>query len=157
MRMALLGVAWSVIASTALAARTVPSGLGVNIHFTSPQPGEMEQLAAGGFTIIRMDFSWARTEKKPGEYDFSDYETLLNALEPHKIRALFILDYANPHYDDNLPPHTDEGRKAFAKWAAAGVQHFKDRGIRWEMWNEPNIPQFWKPKPNPDDYVKLAI
>ncbi|MCC7498881.1 MAG: hypothetical protein IT160_14965, partial [Bryobacterales bacterium] len=28
---------------------TVPNGLGVNIHFTNPRPGEMEMLAAAGF------------------------------------------------------------------------------------------------------------
>src|SRR5688572_13029743 len=128
MRALILCVAWLITSSIAhagttlpVAPTTLPFGLGANIHFTSPKPGEMEQLAAAGFTFIRMDFSWARTEMKPGEYDFDAYETLLKALEPHKIRALFILDYANPHHDKNLPPHTDEGRKAFAKWAAAGA------------------------------------
>ena len=28
----------------------LPEGLGVNIHFTDPRPGEMEMLAAGGVT-----------------------------------------------------------------------------------------------------------
>src|SRR5436190_189141 len=56
-----------------------------------------------------------------------------------------------------LAPHTDEGRHAFATWAAAGVTHFKGRGVLWEMYNEPNISQFWKPKANVDDYIKLAI
>ena len=47
---------------------TVPFGLGVNIHFTSPRPGEMEMLAAGGFTFVRMDFDWAAIEKHRGKY-----------------------------------------------------------------------------------------
>ena len=28
----------------------LPDGLGVNIHFTDPQPGEMKMLAGAGFT-----------------------------------------------------------------------------------------------------------
>ena len=27
----------------------------------------------------------------------------------------------------------------------------------WEVWNEPNIKQFWKPQPSADDYAKLAL
>jgi hypothetical protein len=73
----------------------VPDGLGVNIHFTDPRPGEMEMLAGAGFKFVRMDFTWGGTERKKGEYDFARYEALLKSLEPHGIRALFILDYAN--------------------------------------------------------------
>jgi hypothetical protein len=136
---------------------TIPDGLGVNIHFTDPQPGEMRMLSAAGFTFVRMDFDWARIEKQKGVYDFAPYERLLKELDAHGLRALFILDYANPLYDDNRSPDTDEGRAAFARWAAAGAKHFKGRGVLWEMYNEPNIAPFWRPKPNTDDYVKLAL
>ena len=134
----------------------VPEGLGVNIHFTDPKPGEMKMLADGGFRIVRMDFVWGGTEREKGKYDFSAYDRLMTALEPHGIKALFILDYSNKNYDDGLSPCSDEGRKAFAAWAAAAAQHFKGRGILWEMYNEPNI-TFWKPKPKVEDYVLLAL
>ncbi len=134
----------------------VPGALGVNIHFTDPKPGEMEMLAKAGFKWVRMDFSWGGTERKKGEYDFSAYERLLKALEPHGIRAIFILDYGNRLYDGGVSPNSDEGRAAMAKWAATAVTHFKGKGVVWEMWNEPNI-FFWKPKPNVLDYAKLAL
>ena len=134
----------------------VPEGLGVNIHFTDPKPGEMKMLAEGGFRIVRMDFGWGGTEREAGKYDFSAYDRLLAALEPHGIKALFILDYSNRNYDGGLSPCSDEGRKAFARWSAAAAQHFKGRGILWEMYNEPNI-QFWKPKPKVEDYILLAL
>ena len=134
----------------------VPEGLGVNIHFTDPKPGEMKMLADGGFRIVRMDFAWGGTEREKGKYDFSAYDRLMAALQPHGIKALFILDYSNKNYDDGLSPCSDEGRKAFAAWAAAAAVHFKGRGILWEMYNEPNI-KFWKPKPKVEDYVLLAL
>lgn len=137
------------------ASPVLPDGLGVNIHFTDPKAGEMEMLA-GGFRIVRMDFGWGGIERKAGEYDLKAYDRLVQAAEAQHVKLLFILDYSNKLYDDGLSPHTDEGRAAFAKWAAASAQHFKGRGILWEMYNEPNI-QFWKPKPNADDYAKLAL
>lgn len=134
----------------------VPAGFGVNIHFTDPRPGEMSMLAASGLKWIRMDFVWSATEREPGKYDFRAYERLLKALDEYGIKALFILDYTNRHYDQGLSPYTDEGRQAFARWAAAAAKHFQGRGILWEMYNEPNI-HFWRPKPNVEDYIKLAI
>lgn len=135
---------------------SVPDGLGVNIHFTDARPGEMEMLEGGGFTWVRMDLSWSGTERVKGEYDFRPFERLLDSLDKHGIRAMLILDYHNRFYDEGLSPYTDEGRAAFARWAAAAVSKFKGRGIIWEMYNEPNI-SFWKPRPNPPDYIKLAI
>lgn len=134
----------------------VPDGFGVNIHFTDPKPGEMKMLADAGFKWVRMDFNWGATERKPGEYNFDEYDRLMTALDEYHIRPVFILDYSNPHYDAGLSSHSDEGRAAFANWAAAAATHFKGRGVVWEMYNEPNI-GFWKPEPNVDDYAKLAL
>ena len=134
----------------------LPDGLGVNIHFTNARPGELEMLVDAGFKWVRMDFAWGAIEREKGKYDFSAYDQLMGALDKHHIRAVFILDYSNRFYDQDLSPHTEEGRTAFAKWAAASALHFKGRRIIWEMYNEPNI-SFWRPKPNPEDYAKLAI
>ena len=138
----------------------VPNGLGVNIHFTDPKPGEMEMLAHTGVRWIRMDFDWSATEREKGIYDFSAYDRLIAAIEAHHIRALLILDYCNPHYDGGLSPATDEGRKAFSRWAAAAARHFRNRGILWEMYNEPNgmgEGSFWRPRGDVTQYVKLAL
>ncbi|MDR2706193.1 MAG: glycoside hydrolase family 5 protein [Planctomycetaceae bacterium] len=140
----------------ALPLMVVPDGLGYNIHFTDAKAGEMEMLADSGATIIRMDLSWGGTERQKGMYDFSAFERLTDSLEKFKIRPLYILDYSNKFYDDGLSPHSEEGRTAFARWSAAAVLHFKDRGIIWEMYNEPNI-GFWKPKPEPEKYILLAL
>jgi hypothetical protein len=140
---------------------TVADSLGVNIHFTTPKPGEMEMLAAGGFHWVRMDMlwnqSWSATERAKGVYDFSACDGLLAALKPHGIRTIFILAYGNPLYDKGLSPHTDEGRQAYARWAAAAAKHFAGRAILWETWNEPNGRLFWKPTPNAEDYAQLAV
>jgi hypothetical protein len=132
-------------------------GLGVNIHFTDPKPGEMKQIAGAGFKIVRMDFDWSAIEKEKGQYDFSAYDRLVKSCDEHGLRILFILDYVNKHYDDARSPDSDESRAAFARWAAEGVKRFKGRKILWEMYNEPNIYPFWRPKPNVHDYVKLAL
>ncbi len=134
---------------------TVPDCIGVNIHFTGTEREQVDKIAEGGFRFIRMDFHWAGIEKSRGEYDFKAYDELVDSLATKNIRALFILDYGNPLYDGDVAPHTDEGRAAFAKFAAAGAEHFKGKGVLWELWNEPNG-GFWRPQANVEDYVKLV-
>ena len=132
-----------------------PQTLGVNIHFTQPLPDEMEMMAAAGIRWIRTDFDWASTEAKPGVYDFSAYDSLLASLSSYHIRAVLIFDYTNPLYDQGLSPCDDEGRTAFAAWAAAAAVHFRARDIVWEMYNEPDLT--WTPSPNAQAYAKLAL
>jgi hypothetical protein len=47
-------------------------------------------------------------------------------------------------------------RQAFARFAAATATQFKGWGVIWEIWNEPNNPDFWDPGPSADEYVKLV-
>jgi polysaccharide biosynthesis protein PslG len=152
----LMAVDTSAIAAD-LPGPVVPDGLGVNIHFTDPRRGEMEMLARAGFRWVRMDFTWDAMERSKGVYDFSAWDRLIKALEAKHIRAVFILDYSHPLYDNGLSPASDEGRAAFARWAAAAARHFRGHGILWEMYNEPNLNHFWKPKADVQQYVKLAL
>jgi hypothetical protein len=135
----------------------IPSGFGVNIHFTDPVPGEMDRFGEAGYRLARMDLTWSGIEREKGAYDFAAYDRLLAHLANAGARPLFILDYGNRLYDDGLSPHTEAGRAAFARFAAASAAHFRGKGVIWEIWNEPNLAQFWKPEPNAGDYAKLAI
>ena len=137
--------------------KVIPLAFGVNIHFVEPREKEIDMIAEAGFRFIRMDFAWGRIEREKGKYDFSEYDQLVESLAKRKICPLFILDYGNRHYDEGLAPHTEEGRAAFSKFAAAAAKRFADKGILWEIWNEPNLDQFWKPKANAEDYNALAL
>lgn len=134
----------------------LPEAVGLNIHITDPLPGEMSMLAKSGVRWVRMDFRWNEIETTKGHYNFAAYDRLLAAIERYKIRPLFILCYSNPLYDEGLSPYSDQGRQAFVNWVMAAVKHFQGHGIVWEMYNEPNW-HFWKPRPNVDNYIKLAL
>lgn len=149
----------------------LPAGVGVNIHFVTAHERDLDLIAAAGFKFIRMDFAWTSIERKKGEYHWSDYEELLANLDRRGIRALFILDYSNPLYEETVSstnpishvlhkttasPQHPESVAAFARWAAAAAKHFQGRHVIWEIWNEPNI-QFWSPHPDVSQYTALAL
>jgi hypothetical protein len=134
----------------------VTDASGVNIHFTHPQEGELEMIRAAGFKWIRMDLTWEATERKKGVYDFAAYDHLMKSLEAQGLRAVFILNYSNKNYEPLRSITSEEGKAAYARWAVAAVQHYRGKGVIWEIWNEPNIEGFWKPKPDVEAYVKMA-
>jgi hypothetical protein len=149
----------------------IPAGVGVNIHFVTAHERDLDTIAAAGFKFVRMDFGWAGIEREKGEYQWSGYDELTANLEKRGLRAMYILDYSNPLYEetvttrnpvfggeqkDTASPQHPESVTAFARWAAAAAQHFKGRHIIWEIWNEPNI-TFWKPKPDAKQYNALAL
>jgi len=148
-------VSVAVAAPRGLPEPVVPYPFGANIHFTQAPERELDLLANGGFRVVRMDLFWHQIERQKGVYDFSEYDILVREMTARGIRILFILDYGNDLYDDGLAPHTDEGRAAFARYVEAAVRRYAGKGILWEIWNEPNI-FFWRPKPNVEDYAKLA-
>ncbi|MCK5456242.1 MAG: cellulase family glycosylhydrolase, partial [Melioribacteraceae bacterium] len=140
----------------ALQMLSVPAGLGVNIHFFEGNKNDLSMLKESGVGIVRMDISWGGFEKTKGKYDFSRHDKLIEDLEELGIRLLFIIDYGNPLYDDGFSPYTEEGREAYTKFCSALAERYSGKAIIWELWNEPNIDNFWKPKVNIDDYMAFC-
>jgi hypothetical protein len=149
----------------------LPQGVGVNIHFVRGHARELDLIAAAGFKVVRMDFSWGATERTKGEYDWSAYDELTGDLDRRGLRAVYILDYSNGLYEeavvsenpvfrrtqrDTASPQHPESVAAFARWAAAAAKHYRGRHVIWEVWNEPNI-GFWKPRPDVKQYAALCL
>jgi len=149
----------------------LPQGVGVNIHFTRGHGKDLDLIAAAGFKVVRMDFSWEAIERKTSQYDWSEYDELTANLEKRGLRPMYILDYSNTLYEETVvsrdpvsgkesravaAPRRPESVAAFARWAAAAAKHYRGRRVLWEIWNEPNI-GFWRPKPDVRQYAALAL
>jgi len=149
----------------------LPQGVGVNIHFTRGHGKELDLIAAAGFKVVRMDFSWSAIERTKGQYDWSAYDELTADLEKRGLRPMYILDYSNGLYEETVAgrdpvsgkerravaaPRGPESVAAFARWAAAAAKRYRGRRVLWEIWNEPNI-GFWRPKPDVRQYADLAL
>lgn len=137
-----------------------PDVVGVNTHFVAGHTKDLDMIAAAGFKFIRQDVSWAKTEAVRGKYNWSAYDSLMADVDQRGIRMLFTLNYNNPLYgeeDLHWGPQNAANIEAYAQWAGAAARHFADRHILWEIWNEPNTFTFWKPTPDANQYVALAL
>ncbi len=126
--------------------------MGVNIHLLRDN-SSLDQARDAGFRFVRMDLMWAQAERA-GRYRFFQYDALLRALDSRGMGVLWILDYGHPDHGGDAP-RTPQDVAAFARFAQAVAEYFKGRNVRYEIWNEPDNPNFWKPSPDPRQYAIL--
>lgn len=126
--------------------------LGVNDHVLRDEHS-LDIARDAGFKLVRLDLRWQRVERN-GEYRFEQADRILNAFESRGLGALAILDYGHPQHGGETPQTADD-IAAYARYAEAVAMHFKGHKIRYEIWNEPNLARFWKPRPDADAYTAL--
>ncbi len=143
-------VASAVVAAPGLSEQVVPKMLGVSVALDS----SVDRVAESGAGFARTEVRWSDLEKEKGVYDFSALDSLFTKLESKDIRAIIVISGGNPLYESGRPPHTREGRTAFAAMAAAAAA--KHKGAIWQVWNGPNQATSWAPKPNAQEYVELV-
>jgi hypothetical protein len=127
--------------------------VGVTVGYQTPV--EVDRIADLGIGYLRTDLAWSQVEQTPGDYRFEPYDALLQALTARGMRAVLVLAYGNDLYGGG-PPRTPEARRAFARFAGAAAARYAGRGVLWQIWNEPNLFQFWGPEPDAVAYVALA-
>ena len=124
---------------------------------------ELKAIKAAGFDCIRQDLYWNITNPKPGVYDFSKYDLIAETCEELGLKVLWVLCFGNNYLmgtpDDKTPPKSLKDVKAWRQWLRLVSMRFTQRESfhGFEVWNEPNHPQFWKPKPNVQDYIELCL
>lgn len=125
-----------------------------------------QALAELGVKWVRLQTGWARTETRPGDYDFAWLDEVVDAVSACGVRPWFNLGFGNRLYtpeaaDDSavgwVPIFRDEAMTAWLKFVGVCARHFRDRVRHWELWNEPNIANFWKPNPpSAELYVRFV-
>jgi hypothetical protein len=123
-------------------------------------------LANLGVKWARCQTGWARTETERGKYDFAWLDGVVDNLLRIGVQPWFNLGYGNKVYTPG-PPHesavgwvpfnSDEARQAWLRYVDRLAARFAGRVKHWEIWNEPNIRNFWQPDtPSAARYVELV-
>src|SRR3954467_9394241 len=128
-----------------------------------------------GVGIVRQPFDWSRVERAPGGYDFSAYDDYVAAAATAGVSVLPVLA-GPPEFRSSRPPHSSShamfppaSNAAYADYVAAAVRRYGPTGSfwsshpgvpflpihAWQVWNEPNIPNWWRSGVNAKRYVTL--
>ncbi len=99
-----------------------------------------------GFRVVRRAFHWNSIEKEKGVYNFASWDEQMAEADRLGLTVIGCWFGNNKlHEDDGRGGiQTEEGRQAFARFAAACAERYKDQRVIWEVWNEPNVRTFWR-------------
>lgn len=113
---------------------------------------EAAALKDAGAYCTRFDCWWGVIQPEKGKWDWSYTDKMAEFFKANDIEALPIFCYSSSWY--KKPPDNPEERALFAEYVYQTVNRYKDTYHVWEVWNEPNINQFW-PHPDVKNYTLL--
>lgn len=157
-KIALLAVLLCFAASACVfaSAKIDPSPFGVNYlkwHYFD-HPGGMDELRVkmklmkqAGIYWDRDGFDYGDVHPKPDVWNW-DFTDKCVALAKEEGINLCVILMGGPQ------PDKAETRKSYSEYVYQVVNRYKDYIKVWEIWNEPNIPSFWK-NPNAKTYTAM--
>jgi len=121
-------------------------------------PEGMPLWQAAGVKWVRLSFGWGAGEPEPGKHDFSRMDAQVQAAEEAGLQVIGLL-LGNPGWatvdGGSLSPPRDYG--ALERYAEALAARYRGRVKVWEVWNEPDIGQFWTGTPEQyGEYLKAV-
>ena len=133
------------------------ANLTISVH--NPNDESLAKAQELGFKWARTDLFWNLVEKKTGVYDFSGSDAQLERIETHGMKMIFILDYTNNLYVDQGKSVVDSetSLKKFGDFAEAAARHYTSRPVIFELWNEPNYPNWGHKPPSIQDAAQYSI
>lgn len=120
---------------------------------------ELDAMATAGARWIRFDIGWLNFESARGQYEsyfFNKLDYIVGAarrrgIEP-QVAVFGTPKWANGGAGMYVPPTSDAD---FANFMAKMASTYQGRIKYWEIWNEPNLKDFWQPQPDAARYVRL--
>ena len=143
---------------------SVPVGISYGDTLVGDSPTVLAQTlddaVALGVTSIRVDLDWNDIQHdSANSYNWSNFDRVVQAAQSRNLTVLPILAYT-PAWARPLNCKTEKcapaSSGAFASFAAAASTRYMSMNVHtWEIWNEPNVVNFWQPAPNVAQYVQL--
>jgi hypothetical protein len=144
---------------------SMPVGVtfGNSLQHLSPRALDqaLDELVSMHATWIRMDMAWSDLQTVgPDLYSWAATDRVVRAARDRGLDVLGLLTYTPPWARSPgcegiaCPPASVS---AFTTYAMAVARRYREEGVRtFEIWNEPNLPLFWR-HPDPVAYRNLLI
>lgn len=113
-----------------------------------------------GVWTVRVDVDWSYIERTRGRPDWSNTDRVISAVVahgmcPHGLVAYTPLWAADPQDAPNSVYFRPKDPNQFAAFAKSAATRYRDKVFIWEIWNEPNTINFFKPKPDVLSYGRM--
>ena len=120
----------------------------------------MEQADGLGASMVRIGIEWDLVEAIPGVYDWSVTDRMVDSAHRHGLDVIALLIGTpawarDPMGDPGSPMTPPADPLQFARFAGAAAEHYDHGMLAWEIWNEPNIRDFWTTGAEPAAYAEV--
>jgi hypothetical protein len=167
---ALALIAAAAASATATAAAPPEHFVGLQ-SWNLPPATKLARLDRANVHTWRANVLWSSVEARRGQYDWRRYDALFARAAANGVRLFPVLlgspSWANrsPHY----PPTESGTRGAFYRFSKAATRRYGPHGafwrgrpwpaaarpVYWQVWNEPNLPNYWNRRVDPPDYGRF--
>ena len=135
----------------------------------------LHRIAESGAGTVRRTIDWSLVEPKKGHWSWKAYDAQIGAAAKAGLQVLPVL-FNVPSWASTRPrTHAKRGTypprrmSQFAEFAARAAQRYGPDGtfwrrhpsiearpiVTWQIWNEPNLPVYWQPRPRAASYVAM--
>lgn len=140
------------------------------IHTQRLNEFEAARMARGGATHVRALFEWRHAQpEEDGRYDWSRFDGLVAHAALHGIKVLPVI-IGSPDYvarRPSLQPRSRDDLNRFQSYLTALAGRYGPDGTfwgglrltpytpitHWQIWNEPNLHNYWKGELEPRSYA----
>jgi hypothetical protein len=140
-----------------------PTTIGIadsDIWFRSPADvnKSFDAMVATNVKTVRIGIPWAGVEQVQGQLNWTDADKLVNAAVSRNMAILVAIN-STPAWSvapSNPPIVSPPASMAtFADFCAKVAKRYKGKISAYEVWNEPNGIQFWRPAPDAAAYTSM--
>jgi polysaccharide biosynthesis protein PslG len=137
-------------------------GIAAGGNLQSEPAGQMRSDIAddarAGARWIRVDVNWAQIQQHgPHYFYWRQLNRVVARARACRLQVLGTIVFA-PAWAESaqstgvVPPNPH----LYARFAAIAARHLRRRGVHaFEIWNEPNVSEFWSPRPNAAAYTRM--
>ncbi|GAB05999.1 hypothetical protein GII30_04265 [Gordonia amarae] len=112
-----------------------------------------------GMTWVRVEINWRIVENRRGRYDWRNVDKVVGSARRHGLSVLGLVTFAPPWAADPagafLPGSRPKDTAAFGRFAGIAAGRYARSISTWEVWNEPNLPLFFSPRPDTGIYGRV--
>lgn len=114
----------------------------------------IQEISQLGVKDVTMNFVWALVETQNNTYDWSRYDQIMSWVKQYGIN-MWANSFGTPGWANNnrgwiTPPSNPQEYADFVKDV---VSRYSTQIKGFEIWNEPNLPGFWKG--TPEQYAQM--
>jgi len=153
-----------------------PNFYGLYYSHQGSEHKDFRSLSRANVKTVRWTMQWSNIEGSKGNYNWALPDKVIGGLSARGIRVLPVV-FGSPDWvtkpRTKPPTGSKEGRQAWKDFLTAAVNRYGSGGSFWakyavqhpakaakpvtalQIWNEPNLPAYFHPRPSPSKYANL--